>query len=270
MYAGTNQGVYISHDGGRDWVSVGLEERSITDIAIHPENQDILYVAAGKEGLVKSSSGGKDWVPLNIVLPASLSIQGPGDIRAVVIDSSRPSTVYAASFQGYILKSDDDGQSWSVLNPEFPLQALNSLAVDPDDGKTLYIGTGGNGILKSSDGGKTWKNMNNGLEDLTVTRLVIDPANATYLYAGTYGGGVYISHDRGQSWQAANTGLTDRFVYALTAVPGPGDRKPGLLGRLVEKNSDSTELFVGVFGGAMFKGMGKGEVNWQPVTTEKI
>jgi photosystem II stability/assembly factor-like uncharacterized protein len=40
-------GVYKSTDGGRSWKNVGLADtRHIGDIAIHPQNPDLVYVAA--------------------------------------------------------------------------------------------------------------------------------------------------------------------------------------------------------------------------------
>ena len=58
IYAGTGEttirldvsygdGVYKSVDGGKTWMHIGLEEtRHIGEIRVHPQNPDLVYVAA--------------------------------------------------------------------------------------------------------------------------------------------------------------------------------------------------------------------------------
>jgi len=274
LYAGTNQGLYLSRNNGREWTLAGLDGRNITDIAVHPADRDIIYVAVGNDGVVRSANGGKDWDTLNIRLPDS---REHGDIRALATDKSSPSTLYAASFQGYIFKSTDEGRSWSTINPEFPFQALNALAVDPAAGNILYVGTGGNGIYKSTNSGADWTLINNNLADLSVTRVVIDPADPSTLFVGTYGGGVHISRDHGQSWSAANTGLSDSYIYALAAYGATTSdgKKSGLIGKLKETITGGlagpadTDLLVGVYGGDLFRATSNGDLSWKPLAAEQ-
>ena len=63
-------GVYKSTDGGRTWTHLGLENtRNIAKVCIHPQNPDLVYVAAlghahgpnPERGLYRSSDGGKTW-----------------------------------------------------------------------------------------------------------------------------------------------------------------------------------------------------------------
>ena len=62
-------GVYKSTDGGRSWTHLGLENtRNIAKVRIHPQNPDLVYVAAlghahgpnPERGLYRSSDGGKN------------------------------------------------------------------------------------------------------------------------------------------------------------------------------------------------------------------
>ena len=81
IYAGTGEttirvdvsfgdGIYKSTNGGKSWVHLGLEEtRHIGEIRIHPENSDIVYVAAlghafgenPERGVYRTTDGGKHW-----------------------------------------------------------------------------------------------------------------------------------------------------------------------------------------------------------------
>ena len=81
IYAGTGEttiridvthgdGVYKSIDAGKTWSHIGLEDtRFIGKVRVHPDNPDIVYVAAlghafgpNKErGVYKSVDGGKSW-----------------------------------------------------------------------------------------------------------------------------------------------------------------------------------------------------------------
>jgi len=264
MYAGTSDGLFISRDNGKDWSQLGLEGRQINDIVIHPQNADLLYAAAGNDGVMKSTNGGKDWTTLSFAAAAGGTLPAQGDIRAITVDKSNPSTVYAASFQGHIFKSTDAGQSWVTLNDDFPIPTLNAITVDPVAG-TFYIGTGGNGVYKSTDNGNSWTPANNGLDDLTVTRVLVDPTNKGHLYAGTYGSGVFMSQDDGQTWQAVGTELQDAYVYSMAAWPKSVNAN---FSSKSARERPIAELVVGVYGGKLYSMTDTSSTDWQPLGSE--
>src|SRR5690606_29736233 len=91
-------GVYKSTDGGRTWRNVGLRDtRHIGDIEIHPDNPDIVYVAAlghawgpnEERGVFRSTDGGETWEK---VLYKS-DRAGSHDIS---MDPNNPRIIYAA------------------------------------------------------------------------------------------------------------------------------------------------------------------------------
>ncbi len=94
-------GVYKSMDGGKSWVNMGLKESEhISKIIVHPENADVVWVAAqgplwkagGERGLYKSTDGGKTW-------KKTLGDDEWVGVTDIVVDSRNPDVMYAATWQ---------------------------------------------------------------------------------------------------------------------------------------------------------------------------
>ncbi len=131
-------GLYKSTDAGRSFTHMGLgDSQTIGRIVIHPEDPDIVYVAAsGHEwtdnetrGVFKTTDGGKTWAKILYKSPRT----GAGDL---VMDPSDPNTLYAVTWQRVRRK-------WS----------------DP----RVEPGYSESGIWKTTDAGKTWTDANAGL-----------------------------------------------------------------------------------------------------------
>lgn len=143
-------GIWKTEDGGMNWEHMGLENTyTIARIVIDPENTDVVYVAAsGAEwtdnrdrGVYRTTDGGSSWTKVLFVNERTGAID-------LVIDPSRPSTLYAATWERIRRK-------WN----------------DPRTEK----GYDGSGIWKSTDGGENWKKINEGLpEPGTRGRIGID------------------------------------------------------------------------------------------------
>jgi hypothetical protein len=75
----------------------------------------------------------------------------------LVVDPTRPSTLYVGSYdRGRLRKSTDGGSTWTT--PSTSIQedlGVYALAIDPQNPSTLYGGSFG-GVLKSADSGSTW------------------------------------------------------------------------------------------------------------------
>jgi photosystem II stability/assembly factor-like uncharacterized protein len=153
-------GVYKSVDAGKTWTNMGLKEsQHIGRVVIHPEDANVVYVAAlghlysdnPERGLYKTLDGGKNWAK---VLDISVDGRAVGVVD-VVMDPSDPETLYAASYDRF-------RRPW-----------------------TLGIGGPGSGIHKTVDGGKTWTKLTNGLPSGVLGRigLAISAKNPKVLYA---------------------------------------------------------------------------------------
>jgi len=160
-YAGT--GVWISDDHGQTWRHAGLEQaRHIGRVAIHPQNPDIIYVAALGElytpnqggGVYKSQDGGTTWQRiLEVQGSRSGEVVGAVDlvlditqyehILAAFWDRTRRAHDFSEGGPGSgIWETLDGGATWTRVSSRkgFPQGAgvgRIGLALHPNSG-TLY------------------------------------------------------------------------------------------------------------------------------------
>lgn len=203
-------GIYKSTDAGKTWKWAGLSKtHAIGQIAIHPANPDIVYVAAmgkiyGKEGnkergIFKTTDGGKTW--------KKVLYNGPhlgGDY--VEIDPNNTDVIYASLWNAY----------------RMPWQ-LSSGGKNGSNYKS--------GLYKSTDAGKTWDlisdNPGMATGELGKMEIVVSPTNSNRLYAlvEAEDGGLFRSDDAGQTWQLVNgeKSMTRRAWYFVHLQADPND-----------------------------------------------
>ena len=202
---GYGDGVYRSDDGGRSWRNVGLKtSEHIGRIAIDPRDSNVVFVAAqgplwspgGERGLYKTTDGGRTW---KAVIPGTENT-GATD---VVIDSSNPDTMYAATWQrrrhfytlinggpeSAVYKSSDAGNTWTRLRSGIPPGDLGriGLSISPADTNVVYatIEASGqlSGIFRSADRGATWERTSPTIaQGMYYGQIVADPKDVNRVY----------------------------------------------------------------------------------------
>jgi len=205
-HCGYGDGVYRSDNGGSSWKNLGLKEsQHISKILIHPENSDIIWVAAqgplwnkgDERGLYKSVDGGKTW-------KKTLGDDAWVGVTDIVMDPRNPDLLYAATWQRH-----------------------RNVAA--------YMGGGpGTKIYRSYDGGENWEKISKGLPGSNMGKigLAISPQKPDVIYAAIEldrrTGAVYKSTNRGASWTKQSTtvsGATGPHYYQeLYASPHQFDR----------------------------------------------
>ena len=199
-------GIYRSNDGGKSWKNLGLSKTEhISKIIVHPDNSDVVWVAAqgplwnkgGERGVYKTTDGGKSWKQVL----GNNEWTGATDL---MIDPRNPQILYAATWDRH-----------------------RTVAA-------LMSGGPGTGIHKSTDGGASWEELTNGLPQSNMGKigLAISPQQPDVLYAAIEldrtTGGVYRSADQGASWKKmsdAVSGATGPHYYQeLYASPHKFDR----------------------------------------------
>ena len=197
-------GVYKSTDAGKTWNYIGLKEtQQIARIVIHPDNAEVLYVAAqgalhgpNKErGIYKSTDGGQNWKQV-------LFVNESTGCSELSIDQNAPNILYATMWE-------HERKPWKVIS-----------------------GGAGSGVYKSVDGGETWKKLEEGLpKEKGKMAISVSPANSDKVYllmesdTNKDQGGLYVSNNGGDSWSLVNdeNRLTQRAWYYIEVFTDPNN-----------------------------------------------
>ena len=237
-------GIYKSADAGKTWTHLGLEKtRHISDIAIHPDNPDIVFVAAqgavhgpNKErGIYKSIDGGKNWKQV-------LFVDENTGASSLSMDMNNPRILYAATWQHRrypwqvesggpgcsIWKSTDEGESWEEISAGLPSKmgkiGVSVSRVKPDRVFAIIESEKSKaGVYRSDDGGKNWKHLTND-QNLTARswyymEIFADPTNAEVVYV--LNAPVMRSTDGGKTFARVNVGHGD--THDLWINPNNGN-----------------------------------------------
>jgi len=212
-------GVYKSEDAGLTWKNMGLRDsHHIGRIVIHPQNPDVVYVAAlgrlwgpNKErGLFRTVDGGRTWVNTKFI------DEDTGFID-VAIDPENPSTLYAAAYQRR---------------------------------RTAYGFSGGgpgSGLYKTTDGGDTWVRLTNGLPEGTTGRIGLDvyrrDPSVVYAIVEHKEGGVFRSEDKGATWKRMSMTNPRPMYYSKIRIDPNNDQRIWVLGASMYVSEDGGKTF---------------------------
>jgi photosystem II stability/assembly factor-like uncharacterized protein len=168
----------------------------ITDIAIHPKNNAIRYVASASGNLWKTVNAGTTWTPI-------FDDQGSYSLGSVTLDPKNPLTVWlgtgennsqrSVSYGDGVYKSVDGGTSWENVGLKAS-EHISTILVDPRDSNVVWVAAqgplwspgGDRGLYVTRDGGKTWTKSLDISENTGVTDVVMDPRNPDVMLAAAY------------------------------------------------------------------------------------
>ncbi|HLK61864.1 MAG TPA: SBBP repeat-containing protein [Bryobacteraceae bacterium] len=187
-------------------------------------------------------SAGQAWVmklnPSGTVLSYNQNIGASTRANGVAVDGQGNAYIagnsYSLSFPAVnaiqskppltsLLVTHDGGDTWSSLNQNLPVLAVNSLAIDPTHASTLYAGTS-SGVFQSLDGGVTWKQLLPAA--ISASQVSLDPKTPSTVYVlftDSMNDGTQLakSIDAGGTWQNLNSNLpAPRFPAPLRQFGG--------------------------------------------------
>ena len=201
-------GVYGTTDGGKTWAHLGLQNtRHISRVRVHPQDANLVYVAAlgdpfnasSDRGIYRSKDGGGSWEQV-------LSVDDRTGAADLAMDTSNPRNLYAAFWETQrtpwslisggpgsgLFKSTDGGDTWTDLSgkkgmPE-GIKGRIGVAVSPSQPSRVWavIEAKESGLYRSDDGGETWERISQNRNLLTrpwyYNHVFADPKDPETLY----------------------------------------------------------------------------------------
>ncbi|MDH3589469.1 MAG: glycosyl hydrolase [Gammaproteobacteria bacterium] len=262
---------------GLAWREIGPAFMSgrISDIAIHPQDRSIWYVAVGSGGVWKTANAGTTWTPI-------FDNEGSYSIGCVTIDPNNPNTVWVGSgenisgrhvgFGDGVYRSLDGGESWQNMGLN-KSDHIGMIRIDPRNSDVIFVAAqgplwspgGDRGLYRSSDGGKTWIQILADGEYTGVGEVHLDPRNPDVLYATTWqrhrtvaalmdGGpetGIHKSTDGGDTWTELTKGLPEVDMGKIGLAISP--QNPDVVYAAIETTRRKGGFFRSADGGATWE-----------------
>jgi photosystem II stability/assembly factor-like uncharacterized protein len=259
-------------------IGPALTSGRIGDIAVHPTDHKIWYVAVSSGGLWKTTNAGTTWTPV-------MDGEASYSIANVVIDPSNPNVIWvgtgennaqrSVAYGDGVYKSVDGGRSWTNVGLKAS-EHIGKILIDPTNSNIVYVAAqgplsargGDRGLYKTEDGGATWNKILDGGTWAGASDVVIDPRNHNVLlattwqrYRRTYGyiaGGpesaLWRSTDGGKTWKKSQTGLpTNEDLGRIGLAVSPRD--PDVVYAIVEAANQRGGFYRSRDGGVTWERM---------------
>lgn len=212
-------------------VGPALTSGRVIDLAVHPDNPYVYYVAAASGGVWKTMNNGTTFKPI-------FDKYGSYSIGCITIDPNNPHTVWVGTGENNgqrsiaygdgLYKSVDGGKSWKKMGLDNS-EHIGKIIVHPENSNIVYVAAhgplwksgGDRGLYMTEDGGKTWSKILEISENTGVSDLVMDPRDPNVMYASAWqrrrhvwtyiSGGpesaLYKTTDGGKTWDKLKAGL---------------------------------------------------------------
>lgn len=262
IFAGTTLGLFKSPDAGRTWRHLTFEQ--VNWMVFDPEEPRTLYLATEYAGILKSNDSGESFQPVNYGFAnhSLTQITGMGtrlfassnyegryggvfssidggqnwslranedalqgrNLNSLAEASSRKSELLFAASEDGVMKSVDDGKTWTRLiaqprnaDPRHPGPGrvrINALRAIEADKLVLFAGTD-TGLFRSVNAGLAWQPVKApGITGFPVTAIYAPPEGAARLAVRTHSG-LFLSGDDGLTWHPAALPDDSYYLYDI-------------------------------------------------------
>ena len=228
-------------------VGPALTSGRVVDIAVHPKNKDMWYVAAASGGVWLTTNHGITFSPI-------FDSYGSYSIGCVEISPSNPNTIWvgtgennnqrSVAYGDGVYRSLDGGKSFTNMGLKTS-EHIGNIIIHPTNENIVWVAAygpvwssgGERGVYKTIDGGKTWERTLFVSDETGIAEIAIDPKNPDILYASAHqrrrsessyiGGGpessLYKSEDGGKTWREIIQGLPKGDMGRIGIAVAPSD-----------------------------------------------
>ncbi len=232
LFAGTENGLRKSTDGGESWSTVGggLGNWFCKGVAFHPKQKGTVYAGTTGKGFFKSTDGGETFAPSSAGL-------GAGWTEKIFAPAGASGPIFAQLRVG-LFRQDGPG-AWTEIQAPFDpgdTVEIDGILFDRQSPRRVYAHDGAK-WWRSEDAGRSWQQvevpepsmrdmMRGKLSGPDFKSLAQDLGDPKIFYAGGSWskdmGGVAVnkSTNGGKKWEAAGTGITGSVTLLRPAAPG--------------------------------------------------
>lgn len=207
-------GFFKSVNGGESFFqeetesNLALEDVSILDIEINPNNHKEIFIGTARSGLFKTVDEGRTWLA---------DVNEFGSVYDIEMIPGTP-IIYIATEKeniGKIFKSDSNGEDWiEVYTEKDTSSSVTSIAVDSRSPETVYFSNSKGGFFKSLDGGQTWKNLY--WAEALIRKIELDRVNPGIIYLATDKKGLIRSLNGGEEFEQV---IKNNLIYNVLPHP---------------------------------------------------
>jgi photosystem II stability/assembly factor-like uncharacterized protein len=142
VYAGTTEGLYITHDGGENWTRTTGGDVIVNDVYVDPRNPKHVLLATDRGGVLASEDAG-------VTFESSNTGFSQRQVAALLADAKTPGTMYAGVINGKtyggVFVTTDFGRTWKQQSDG--LNGADVFELEQSGDGTLLAGTS-NGIYR--------------------------------------------------------------------------------------------------------------------------
>jgi hypothetical protein len=171
IFVGTQNGVFLSTNGGTDFAQVFQPDSYVSQLAVSDTN---IFAGTYDGGVYLTTNQGINWTQVNNGLSNtrvySLAVNG--------------NYIFAGTNSG-LFRSTNNGTDWTEVYNDPVNTHVKTLAVN---GNNIFAATDSSGVFLSTNNGTNWLSINDGLLTNNVNSFAVCGKD---IYAGTYGAGVW-------------------------------------------------------------------------------
>jgi photosystem II stability/assembly factor-like uncharacterized protein len=203
--------IVTTNDGGENW-SVQRSDTAVDQplFSIYFKDKDRGWAVGLWSLVLVTKDGGKNWSTVKLPPPPG---GGKTDRNLQKIFADSKGVLYIAAEQGTVVRSADDGTTWTYTPTGYKGSFWTGIALKND---TLLVGGLRGTIYRSTDNGKTWKDVPSGVKS-SITDFA--EADGKILAVGL--DGVYLSSSTGGA-SFIVTQREDRIPFTTLVVTNSG------------------------------------------------